>query len=89
MYARFYVKFHEKTGYPGHLVILCADKGPEAVAEGDRGDDAGWGHNVPDEHRGEGGRGAGIGTARGLAVLLLLAPVSEMGDGVFPEEGAD
>ncbi|MFP4055365.1 MAG: hypothetical protein ACLF0G_00675 [Candidatus Brocadiia bacterium] len=37
MYARFYVKFHEKTGYIHHFVHLVADRTPTAWPKGGAG----------------------------------------------------
>ena len=37
MYARFYVKFPEKTGYPGHFVSLQADRVPTPWPKGGAG----------------------------------------------------
>jgi len=38
MYARFYVKFHEKTGYIHHFVHLVADRTPEPWPKGGAGE---------------------------------------------------
>jgi len=38
LYARFYVKFHEKTGYIHHFVHLVADRTPEPWAKGGAGE---------------------------------------------------
>ena len=38
MYARFYVKFHEKTGYIHHFVHLVADRTPESWPKGGAGE---------------------------------------------------
>jgi hypothetical protein len=37
MFARFYVKFHEKTGYPHHLVTFIADADPTPWPKGGAG----------------------------------------------------
>jgi len=38
MYARFYVRFHEKTGYIHHFVHLVADRTPEPWPKGGAGE---------------------------------------------------
>ncbi len=38
MYARFYVKFHEKTGYIHHFVHLVADRNPKPWPKGGAGE---------------------------------------------------
>jgi hypothetical protein len=38
LYARFYVKFHEKTGYIHHFVHLVADRTPEPWPKGGAGE---------------------------------------------------
>ena len=38
MYARFYVKFHEKTGYVHHFVHLVADRTPTPWPKGGAGE---------------------------------------------------
>jgi len=38
MYARFYVKFHEKTGYIHHFVHLVADRTPQPWPKGGAGE---------------------------------------------------
>ncbi|MHC4356614.1 MAG: hypothetical protein ACYS0H_28280, partial [Planctomycetota bacterium] len=38
MYARFYVKFHEKTGYVHHFVHLVADSDPKPWPKGGAGE---------------------------------------------------
>ena len=38
MYARFYVKFHEKTGYIHHFVHLVADRTPKPWPKGGAGE---------------------------------------------------
>lgn len=37
LFARFYVKFHKKTGYPHHLVSLIADSNPKPWPKGGAG----------------------------------------------------
>ena len=41
MYARFYVKFHEKTGYVHHFVHLVADSDPKPWPKGGAGETPG------------------------------------------------
>jgi len=58
MYARFYVKFHKKTGYLSHLVILAADRLPTPWPKGGAGTtppgDSGFCTNIEPTGRNQG-----------------------------------